>query len=304
MKYKLGYIIPTILFFFSCSAIDDNVKMGSLYTESQLNIDVHPISEGSNKIILNNNTPNVGGMWDYGIGRSTRKTDTIALPFIGIDTIHYYATTPGGVVKVNRIVSITKIDYPSLPQYEFLAGSSILGKTWVWALDIPAGNGGGLPDAPRGNGPYLMATLPQWWHATPQRLNSFGIDKDSMIFDLNGKANFTLITHNPNTDGNLGLPAGVYHGTFKFDMLKTKMSLRYPDKLWSIGEITFTNATIPYATSPSDGDTNPNQLIYTFDILRLDNDVMVLAYGDPQTFSSGNPVAWYWVFKRSGYSFQ
>jgi hypothetical protein len=270
--------------------------MGSLLTTSQIHIDVHGITTGSNKIVMINNTPNVGGMWDDGINTSTRQNDTIIWPFLGNATIYFYATTSGGFVKDSSIVNVTKMDYPIAPQWEYLAGSGTSGKTWVWATDVTPYDG-----MCYGDGAYLSDFYPSWDGYGQSFLEAAGVDKDQMIFDLNGGPNFTLITGNNGLDvyddNNAGLPAGTYHGKFSFDMSKTLSDADYSSQLWAIGQLSLTGATVSEGIDPD----NNSALVYTYDILMLTDDEMILA--TPTPGAGPYDGAWYWIFKRQGYSF-
>jgi hypothetical protein len=231
-------------------------------------------------------------MWYTGINTSTKQNDTIILPFLGNTTIYFYATTAGGIVKDSAVVNVTKIDYPAAPQWEYLAGSGIAGKTWVWATDVPPSG------QCWGNGSYAQDSVCDWWTNGLSSLQGWGVANDQMTFDLNGGANFTLVTGN---NGNLHfLPAGTYHGTFSFDMTKTLQNASNPSKIWSIGLLTFTSATVSLGYAVNEN----NIIIYKFNILKLNDNEMVLAFGETGTYVDGtNGTGWFYIFKRQGYSF-
>lgn len=298
MKHIWYSLAIFMLLIASCTPIDEKSSLGPLLTASDIHLDVHNITSGSNKIVMINNTPNVGGMWYYGINTSIQQKDTIMLPFLGNTTIYFYATTAGGIVKDSVIVNVTKIDYPTAPQWEYLAGSGTSGKTWVWATDVlPPSK---YPNFPSGQcfgpGGYLASEFeaPNWSTHGLSDLTKWGVANDQMIFDLNGGANYTLVTGNTSVGG---LPAGTYHGTFSFDMSKTLVGDN-PPNLWSIGQLTLTGATV----SKGFNADNNNALIYTYDILMLNDDEMILASPDPEAASAWD-TAWFWIFKRKGYSF-
>ncbi|MCE5225517.1 MAG: hypothetical protein LLG05_06605 [Porphyromonadaceae bacterium] len=297
MKHKIWYnLIAITLLLASCTPIDDRESLGELLAPSQINIDVHGITEGSNKIVMINNTPNVGGMWYDGMNTSTRQNDTITWPFLGKATIYFYATTSGGIVKDSVVVNVTKMDFAIAPQWNYLAGSETSGKTWVWATDDPEYDG-----VCYGDGAYLSDMYPSWDGYDQSFLEAAGVDKDEMTFDLNGGPNFTLITGNNGLDvydnEDAGLPAGTYHGKFSFNMSKTLASADDPSQLWAIGQLKLTGATVSEGIDPDD-DSAP---VYTYDILMLTDDEMILAAPTPGAGPWDG--AWYWIFKRKGYSF-
>jgi hypothetical protein len=294
MKYKIWYSLATIalLLIVSCNPIDDRENMGHLLPVSQIKLDVHGITTGSNEIVMINNTPNTSGMWYTGISTSTKQNDTIILPFLGNSTIYFYATTAGGIVKDSVIVNVTKIDHPAAPQWEYLAGSGTAGKTWVWATDVPPAG------QCWGNGSFAQDSVCDWWGNGLSALQGWGVANDQMTFDLNGGANFTLVTGN---NGNLAfLPAGTYHGTFSFDMTKTLQNASNSSQIWSIGTLTFTGATVSLGYAVNEN----NIIIYKFNILKLNDNEMVLAFGETGTGVDGtNGTGWFYIFKRQGYSF-
>jgi len=289
----------------SCNPYKGNDgSLGPVLPTSQIKLDVHATTQGGNQIVMVNNTPHTSGMWVTGVGTSTNQQDTVLLPFLGKNEVYFYATTSGGVVKDSTSITISKIDHALSPTWSNLAGSG--SKTWVWATDITADF---VPQATAGNvygnGGYLASNVDQWWVNGASALQGWGVDQDSMTFDLNGGANFTLVTGNnqTNSDGSSkGLPAGTYHGTFKFNMTNTQATVNAPSATggdnWSIGTLTLAGATVSLGYQPNFNA----QPIYTYDILYLDSNVMILGAPEPGAGAWG--TAWFWIFKRKGYSFQ
>lgn len=95
-----------------CEPVIDDQAMGDVLTTEQLDIDVTNITEGSNAIVLKNNTPRTGAYWDTGIGVSTRQCDTIVMPYVGDIEIKFTGICDGGQVTTSRNVHITRIDHP------------------------------------------------------------------------------------------------------------------------------------------------------------------------------------------------
>jgi hypothetical protein len=296
MKYNkiwYGVVAFMLLMLASCNPIQSNDgTLGPLLAVSQIKLDVHATTTGGNQIVMINNTPNTAGMWLTGVGTSTNQTDTVLLPFLGTNTIYFYATTAGGIVKDSTTINITIIDHPLAPQWEYLAGSGAAGKTWVWATDVTSSYNGMC----YGNGGYLSDNGTTWWANGLSSLQGWGVANDQMTFDLNGSANITLTTGNSQV--NKGLPAGTYHGSFKFDMSQTLTSTNPPsatgNSTWAIGTLTLTGTTVSLGYQPN---VAGYPSIYTYDILFLDDNKMILAAEDP----TGG--AWFWIFKRQGYTF-
>lgn len=117
----------------ACDAHVDSDSLGGMVPAEQIaaNLEVRGITPGSNKIILKNNNMGVGGMWDYLVGVSTAQCDTVLIPFLGEQTLTFYATCGGGQVEVKKTVTIETIDHPLDPAWEMLAGTTSEGKSWT-----------------------------------------------------------------------------------------------------------------------------------------------------------------------------
>ena len=253
----------------ACDPIEDEHPQGTVLSESDLDIEVYPLTEGGNKIVMINNTPNVAPHWNYGSGISVRQNDTVLIPFLGDTEITFTGMCSGGTVSTTRTVPIEQMTYPVAEEYILFAGTDITGKTWMWDYEDPS-------DPVWGNGGYPGDKTPTWMQVTAEGMNSqpdpAGME-GTMIFDLNGGANFTKV-------GQTG--EVLETGIFSFDMT--------PDDIgWSIGKLTITGATVLNGFCPNiaEGD----QTIHTFDILELTEDRMVLAY------VRDGWEGWYWNFK-------
>lgn len=301
----IWYVLGTFLLFLMASCTpqeSNNGKLAPLVPASQFKLDVHATTNGGNQIVMINNTPKVAGMWVTGIGTSTKRQDTVLLPFLGKNEIYFYGTTAGGIVEDSTSITITKIDHALSPTWSYFAGAGK--KTWVWATDIPAGWVPGVHAGMCfGNGGYLASNAPDWWLNGASALQGWGVLNDSMTFDLNGGANFTLYTGNNQTMSTNDAPAGTYKGTFKFNMSNTLASQNPPGATggatWSIGTLTLSGGvTVSLGYQPNFGFTP----IYEYDILYLDQNVMILAAPEPGVTSAWGGC-WFWIFKRKGYSF-
>ncbi len=273
MKKFLVYIWVALVAI-ACDPIVDDKPMGGIISENELNLTVKNVEEGGNEILLENNTPGVGSLWDYGINKSTLARQVIVLPFMGTIDISFTGICDGGTVTATRTVEVTKITKPIDEEWILFTNGSVEGKTWVW--DDASG-------AAYGCGGYGYSVLPDWGGSvigdeTPAAglLNG----EDEMSFDLDGGANFTLHL----ADGT------EKKGSFVFDMTKTKGD-------WSIGTLEFKGATIPCAYDYYDGGDE----IYSFDILKLTEDELVLSWAAPGALFQDpdwGTLATYWCFKR------
>lgn len=253
----------------ACSPIEGDHPQGTVLSENDLDIDVYPLTDGGNQIVLINHTPNVAPHWDYGSGISTRQNDTVIVPFLGKQDIVFTAMCSGGTVSTTRSVSIEHLTSPVAKEYTLFAGTDTAGKTWMWDFEDPS-------DAVWGNGGYPGDKAPAWAVITAADMNSPERDpagmNGTMVFDMNGGANLTKVSQTGEVLGK---------GIFSFDMT--------PDKAgWSIGKLTITGTTVLCGFSPNEG----NKTVNTFDILELTEDRMVLAH-----ILDNGWEAWFWCFK-------
>jgi len=287
MKRILYFLAIITLLVYGCDPIEERDTLDKPLTEADLNISVTN-ENGGNQVVLNNSTPFTSGIWDYGIGKSVRKQDTILLPFLGTSVIGFTATADGGLVSTSKEIVISKIDHPLDSIWTLLAGETVEGKTWVWATDHPCG-------VAYGNGPYLEARVPEWWKVDAAALSGWGVLNDELTFNLNGSANCILTTGN--TNAGEGLAAGTYNGSFSFDMKKITYDAK--GAKWAIGKLTLKGTTVSRGFQPNVANKS---LIYKYDILKLTKDELILACAKPGvTTASGE--SWYWCFKRKGFNY-
>ena len=257
----------------SCNPIEEKHKQGNVISESELNLEVYPLTEGGNKIVMINNTTQVGSHWDFGAGISVRQQDTVLLPFLGEKEITFTGVCAGGTVTAVRKVTVDKILYPIEDEWALFAGTDKNGKTWMWDFNGP-------DDVVWGNGGFPGNTAPAWatikagdMDNQEPEVGQYG----TMHFDLNGAANYAKVSQ----DGKV-----IDKGGFKFDM--TKQKLMADGTPWSIGTLTIMNGTILKGVSPNEGGKTINE----FDILKLTEDKMVLAH-----VLANGWEAWFWCFK-------
>ena len=111
------------MFQLSCNPIEEEHKQGSVIAESELKLDVYPLTEGGNKIVMINNTPMVGSHWNYGSGISVRQQDTVLVPFLGEKEIVFTGICAGGTISTTRKVTIDNILYPIEDEWAIFAGT-------------------------------------------------------------------------------------------------------------------------------------------------------------------------------------
>ena len=178
------------MFQLSCNPIEEEPKQGSVIAESELKLDVYPLTEGGNKIVMINNTPMVGSHWNYGSGISVRQQDTVLVPFLGEKEIVFTGICAGGTISTIRKVTIDNILYPIEDEWAIFAGTDKNGKDWMWDYTSP-------DDVVWGNGGYPGNTAPAWATIKAGDMDDQDpeVGKDGVMhFDLNGAANFTKIS--------------------------------------------------------------------------------------------------------------
>jgi|GEM_PF-3970543 len=117
--FKLLPMLVAVCTISSClDPIEPEHELEPLPSETAFDLEVYPITEGTNAIVLKNNTTQYAPYWDYGIGVSTRQLDTVIIPYTGELTVKFTGICDGGTVTTERKVNITQIDWPKLPSDE------------------------------------------------------------------------------------------------------------------------------------------------------------------------------------------
>ena len=275
MKKFLIYIMAALAAS-ACDPLVDDKPMGGVLSENDLDLVVKSVEEGGNEILLENRTQGIGSLWNYGVNKSTLARQVIVLPFMGNIDITFTGICDAGTVTTTRTVEVTRITKEIDEEWIFFTGGNAEGKTWVWSDE----NDGG---AAYGCGGYGYSVLPDWGgSAVGDETPAAGLvnPNDEISFDLDGGANFTLRL----ADGT------EKKGTFVFDMSKKKDD-------WSIGTLEFKGATIPCAYDYYEGGDE----IFSFDILTLTEDELILAWAAPGALFQDPDwatLATYWCFKK------
>lgn len=273
MKRLLIFAIVLVgLALCGCEPAIDDQPMGKVLTADQLDIEVTNLTEGSNAIVLKNNTPRTGSYWDTGIGISTRQCDTIVMPYVGDIEIKFIGLCDGGQVATTRKVHIERIDHAVQKEWTLFAGSGTEGKTWTWNIEGTDGN-------VYGTAGWLTQDAPAW---DVKPLDELEDRYCSLVFDLNGGANVSKVDANGNV---------MEKGTFSFDMNTTKKN---PDNgsQWSIGQLKLSGVSMLSGHAFYD----EKNVVTTFEILRLSDDELVLCY------NTADADAWtdatFWMLRK------
>jgi len=163
---------------------------------------------------------------------------------------------------------------PNTEQMAAITGGSE--RTWTW--DAQA-------DAVWGNGSYLGNTAPGWWTVPIGDANLEnqvpGEGKGAtMTFSMTG-----AMTKN-RTDGT------TQSGTFSIDMTKPTYTDEEKTNMWAMGKLKTKDITILIGVNVNDG----KKPVYSYDILSLNDEEMVLAFPEDASGGAGS-TAWFYMFR-------
>lgn len=277
MKRLFNYIAVLIagITLVGCEAVEDRLDIGGFISADQLELTATPVvinGKNTNKIVLNNSSP-VLSSWDYGIGTTQRKTDTVLMVVAGESEIIFTGRNPdGSEITKTLTVNVEDMYFPVPPQWGFLTGGSE--KEWEWDESKPG---------VWGNGAYLSNVAPGWWVVPVNDINGQSPGEGvgaKMIFSLRG-AKFTKVKADGTTET----------GTFSFNM--NSKSINKAGDVWGKGKLTLKGTTVLNGISPNEAGAK----VYEYDILMLDDDSMALAYAKAGSEEGGE--AWFWMFRAA-----
>ncbi|WP_163711231.1 hypothetical protein [Mangrovibacterium lignilyticum] len=294
MKNNILYLmVAAMLLFVACDPIEERHDAGEVLTEAEL-MSYMDVTITGNVATCTNTAPGVVSFWKTDFGQqSNNNAVDFYIPLQNTYTATLTAYCAGGPVTVSKEFVIEQNDpeYFSDPFWNLLT-NDVAGKSWVWATDIPGGK-------IWGNGGYLASVKPEWWAlGVADILSQGGTATDEIIFDLNGGLNFQVI--NSVDEGENTAVPGNGTGTFNMDLGEANHLMNSDGSaVWSYGKITFTNHTIPLGFEPN---SSGKPLHYVFDILKLTEDELQLAFPEPGVNYAWG-TAWFYMFKRKGYTY-
>lgn len=259
----------------ACDPIEDRMEMGNAITADQLQITATPVvvdGKNSNKIVLDNKSP-VLSSWDYGVGTTQRKTDTVLLVAEGENEILFTGLNPNGTKITKTIhVVVDELTFDVPLEWGYLTDGSE--KEWVWD-----DSQGGV----WGNGGYMGNDAPAWWVLPIGEIDGQAPGEGEgakMVFSLRG-AQLSKVKSNGDTET----------GSFSFDM--NQIITLDDGSVWAKGKLTTRGVTVLCGISPNEGGAP----VYEYDILVIDNERLVLSYPEPGVGPWG--TAWFWVFRAA-----
>lgn len=277
MKRLLNYLVVLIsaVGLVGCEAVEDRLDIGGFVSADQLDITATPVvvnGKNTNKIVLNNASP-VLSSWDFGVGITQRKTDTVLMVVEGESEILFTGRNPdGSEVQKTLTVNVEDLYFPVPPEWGFLTGGSE--KEWEWDESKPG---------VWGNGGYLGNVAPAWWTLPVGQIDGQTANEGAgakMIFNLRG-AQFTKVKSDGTTET----------GTFSFNMNSKTMD--EAGNVWAKGKLTLKGTTVLNGISPNEGSAK----VYEYDILVVDDNQLVLSYPEPGAGAWG--TAWFWMFRAA-----
>lgn len=268
--------------FMACDPIIKSDEIGGAITADQLNVKATPIvvnGKNGNMVILENHSP-VLSSWNCGGAISSKAYDTVMVVSTGTVNVTFTGLNPDGS-KIEKKFNIQIDALTTLPtEYKLLFGdpaSGITSKKYVW--DETAG-------AVWGNGGYLGNNSPGWWTNDKAAMDGQDADYGSngyMVFSLSGltlkKSNAAGTKSETGTAG-LDLATVIKDGN---------------GAVWASAKLNTKNVTVLKGVAPNGG----NAPIYSYDILKLTDSKLVLAWPEGGDGAGAWSTAWFWMFRTS-----
>jgi len=260
----------------ACDPAENRDVLSGAITAADLKITAVPQiinGKNSNKIDLNSDGVRALSSWNYGNGTTISTKTTVELVLKGANEIVFTGLNHDGttITKTLTVQVDTLINVPA--EWGLLCGTGE--KSWVWD-DTSA-------DGVWGNGGYKGNTAPGWWKVTLTQMNTqSGAEGEGagseMVFAVKGSSLTKKRT--------VGAAAA---GAFTFDM--TAKTLDDAGAVWAKGKLKTKNVTVLCGIQANAANAPVNE----YDILKLDDSKLVLAFPEPGAGSWG--TCWFWMFK-------
>jgi len=230
-------------------------------------------------VILENHSP-VLSSWDCGGATSLKAYDTVMVVKTGAVDVTFTGLNPDGT-KIEKKFSIQIDALTTLPtEYKYLFGNpdaGVTSKKYVW--DETAG-------AVWGNGGYLGSTSPGWWTNDKASMDTNDPDYGSdgyMLFSISG-----LTLKKSNASG-----TKTETGTASLDL--STVIKDGNGAVWASAKLNTKNVTVLKGVAPNGG----NAPIYSYDILKLTDSKLVLAWPEGGDGAGAWSTAWFWMFRTA-----
>jgi len=264
----------------ACEPIEDRDSIGGAITADKLDVKATPIvvnGKNGNMVVLENHSP-VLSSWNVGGSSSLKAYDTVMVVKTGAVDVTFTGLNPDGS-KIEKKFNIQIDALTTLPtEYKYLFGDPTKGvtsKKYVW--DETAG-------AVWGNGGYLGNTSPGWWTNNKASMDGNDADYGSegyMVFSLAG-----LTLKKSNAAG-----TKTETGTAGLDL--SAITKDGNGAVWASAKLNTKNVTVLCGKQPN--SASKQDPIYSYDILKLNDSKLVLAWPEPGSGAWG--TAWFWMFR-------
>ena len=283
MKKTLLYsLFMLALAFTACEPIENRDSIGGAITPDQLNVTASPIvvnGKNGNMVVIENKSA-VNPKWLVGSAVSYKAYDTLMIVSTGNIPVTFTGLNADGT-QINKSFTIKIDTLSTLPQeYKYLFGDPAAGvtsKKYVWDE---------TSDGCWGNGGYLGNSAPGWW-----KVHLSDVNGQDAVYGADGYMVFTL--------GGLKLTKSNAAGTTK-ETGTVALDLSWVKKddngsVWSKGKLNTTNVTVLMGKQPN----NANQPVNSYQILKLNDSKLVLAFPEGGDNAGSWSTAWFWMFKTA-----
>lgn len=268
----------------ACDPIENRDSIGGAIAADKLDVKATPIVVGGkngNMVILENHSP-VLSSWNCGGSTSLKAYDTVMVVKTGVVDVTFTGLNPDGT-KIEKKFNIQIDALTTLPnEYKYLFGDpskGVTSKKYVW--DETAG-------AVWGNGGYLGNSSPGWWTNDKAAMASQDADYGSdgyMVFSLAG-----LTLKKSNASG-----TKTETGTAGLDLSAAAIIKDGNGAVWASAKLNTKNVTVLKGVAPNGG----NAPIYSYDILKLNDSKLVLAWPEGGDGAGAWSTAWFWMFRTA-----
>ncbi|MDR2497527.1 MAG: hypothetical protein LBD21_10420 [Tannerellaceae bacterium] len=267
-------IIAVVLLCSSCDPLETRQELKGATTMDKINSLVSVSAEvrngkRSNYLLLKSDGLDALSSFDYGLGTYVGTNGRVQVVSRGDNTVVFTALNADGTKLSKEFTVNVEELYDVAPEWEMFCGNG--SKVWTW--DEQA-------SAVWGNGGYLGNTAPGWWTVAAGDMDGQTPGEGAgatMTFSVKGSA---LVKNKTN--------GSAEEGSFAFDMSKQTLA---DGNIWAIGKLSTKGVSVLSGKQPNHGGGPVNE----YDILKLTNTEMVLAWPEPGAGAWG--TAWFWLFR-------
>ncbi|MDR3057780.1 MAG: hypothetical protein LBU84_06525 [Prevotella sp.] len=276
-KSIIYFILLAVMTFMACDPVVDRETISGAITVDQLDVSATLVTvdgKRANKVIVVNHSP-VLSNWECGVLSSSKQTDTVLLFKQGLNEIEFTGLNADGTkITKTLTVDVEEMSFSVPPEYAMLFGEGE--KEWTWKSDLSWGLAG-----------YLGTVEPGWWWQPGSERGEQDAPGEtigaSLVFSIK-KAALTKLRNNGTEET----------GRFTLDMTKIKL-MEDEKTVWAKGELNTIGTTV---LCPYFFNSDPIEMVSTYDIIKLTEDELILAYSPAGTKAWGDCYFWVFVPKK------